>query len=991
MVKIDLFLRPSAGYPMELQFDPGWYRETYGLTSSWTQTELERYFWQTGEQKGHNFSPYFNPAFVRMQLRDVGIDIDSQEDPRDAYLKNASIIDPHPLLPRNPTCFSTDPRLGKIGNSDWFNKSVFILRMLDNQTTRHSLFFDPGFMVDTDGRPLERPLETYLRYHARSDMKVSALFDPDFYRSAYPDLARAIEEDKHRSQSLLEHFATFGINENRLPFPDFDADHYASQYPELAAGIHESGLSPIRHFLYFGIAEHRDPNPYFNTQYYLEAQPHVLEEIRRLRLTGPFEHFLKIGYKAGLKANRPLHSVDLPEYMGKALYERKCDHVTRKLMRDKATLTFPVFEGAPKISCIIPVVNQGHMTINLLEQLSNIAWRRDMPEMEVIVVDNGSTDVTLDLPKVTEGLTLVRSDKPLGYPGACNQGAAVARGDVLVFMNNDIEVDAGSFQHGLEQLTMSPDIGAVGGKIILLNGVLQEAGSVMFLDGSARGVGRHEDPNLAEYNIARKVDYCSGCFLFVRRSDFEALNGFDEVFSPGYYEEADLCFRLKDKDLATLYDPRISIRHYEYASYSKGRPAKVSMALMRRNQKIFCQRHKKRLAGQPVPGKDTWRRPWFNARHGNARSIAMVEDFIPDPAAGSGFVRSVDIIERMLEDGHRVTLFAQHYMAGVSADHLRQRGVEVVECYHDASPNPLEGREWSFDVLWICRTHSIRPWSTRAMAVKAINPDITIVFDTEAVAAYREVAYRELMGLENKDTPEDMIARELESALPPDAIVAVNEIDRAAIAAQSISPVYELGHRVMPRRDAPGLAARTGLFFCGAFHDEDSPNFDSIKWMVEQVWPILRAERPDAELTIVGHSSPQVGLKSLLAGVEGVNYLGRVGTLEAYMDSARVFIAPTRYAGGIPHKVHEALAAGLPVVCTDLLRRQLATTEIPPEVIPVLSSKVNDEKGFATDCLNLLQDDALWEKLRKDAFDFIDATASDEVFTRNLRNILNVL
>ncbi len=632
------------------------------------------------------------------------------------------------------------------------------------------------------------------------------------------------------------------------------------------------------------------------------------------------------------------------------------------------------------------------MTINLLEQLSNIAWREDMPAIEVIVVDNGSTDVTLELSNVTEGLSIVRSEKPLGYPGACNRGAAAASGDVLVFMNNDIEVDAASFRYGFEQLSNTPDIGAVGGKVLLLNGVLQEAGSIVFLDGSSCGIGRHEDPNLGEYNIAREVDYCSGCFLFVRRSNFEVLNGFDEVFSPGYYEEADLCFRLKEKGLATIYDPRIEVRHYEYASYSKGRPAKVSMALMRRNQKIFCQRHKQRLSRLPIPTSDTWRQSWFNAHHGKARSIAVVEDYIPDPSIGSGFVRSADVIEKMLADGHRVTLFAQNYMQGISADTLRQKGVEIVECYRDSTPrNPLVGREWSYDILWICRTHSIRPWTSRAMAVKAINPNMKIVFDTEAVTAYRKIAYQKLLGRESKHTPEDLVAQELESELPPDMIVAVNEIDRAAIAAQSISPVRELGHRVVARRGAPGLDNRSGLFFCGSFHDEESPNFDSIQWMVNKVWPILRAQIPDAELSIVGHCGPQVPLKSLIANVDGVNYIGRVDSLENYMDSARIFIAPTRYAGGIPHKVHEALAAGLPTVCTELLRTQLATTEIAPKDVPVLSSAVNDEEGFASECIKLLQDDVLWEKLQKESFDFIHATASDEVFTRNLREILDVI
>ncbi|WP_397544721.1 hypothetical protein [Roseovarius salis] len=341
MVTIDVSLRASAGYPKEFQFDRDWYRETYQLAPSLRGDEVERYFWQKGSPKGHNLSPYFNPLFVGMQLRALGIEIDAKEDPRDAYLENASELDPHPLLPRNPTCLSADHRLSKVSDTEWYNKSVFILRMLDNQTTRHSLFFDPSFMVDAEGKPMERPLETYLRFHAQGDMKVSTLFDPEFYRSAYPDVARAIEGGEHMSQNLLEHFIAFGMRENRLPFPDLDLDYYASQNPDVASGVSESGISLVYHFLNFGLSEHRDPNPYFKTQYYIEAQPHVLEEIRRLRLVGPFEHFLKIGYKAGLKASQPLYSVELPEHMGKVMYEKSairlressCETMRRSLFR----------------------------------------------------------------------------------------------------------------------------------------------------------------------------------------------------------------------------------------------------------------------------------------------------------------------------------------------------------------------------------------------------------------------------------------------------------------------------------------------------------------------------------------------------------------------------------------------------------------------------------------------------------------------------------
>jgi GT2 family glycosyltransferase len=990
MSSIELSLRPAPQFPKELEFDADWYRKTYKLNKDWSRAQVEDFFWNVGLNKGHNLSPYFNPKYVASQLNRMGYSTDN--DPRISYLRYANFIDPHPLVIRDTEWFSSEKGTIQDSGSEWFNMTIFIIRHFDNMQTRHSLFFDPLLFSETLGHQIDCPLNLYLRDYARENVPTSALFDSTFYQSAYPDVARAIENYTHMSQNLLEHFISSGIDEGRLPFADFDPHFYTKEYPDVADQSEKSGFSPIRHFLYYGIKENRNPNAFFNTEYYIDTQPHVVDEIRRLRLFGPFEHFLRVGYKSGLRASQPLYSVDIPERMGKALYEKKCDQTVQRIIRDRITIRFPSIEDTPDISCIIPVSNQGHMTLTLLSQLEGIAWRRDMPSIEVIVVDNGSADVTAELPNLSEGLTVVRSGERLGYPAACNRGAALARGGVLLFMNNDVEVDANAFRYGFERITGEPNTGAVGGKIILTNGALQEAGSMMFLDGSAQGFGRHDNPNRPEYNVVREVDYCSGCFLFVQRDVFQKLNGFDEAYSPGYYEEADFCFRLKDIGLNTIYDPRIEVRHYEYASYSKGRPATVSMALMKRNQKVFRDRHRKRLLTLPVPGSDSWRKRWFSARQGDGRSIAIVEDFIPDPAIGSGFVRSVDVISNLVSDGHRVTLFVQHYMAGVNGDRLRQMGVEVVELYRKKTTrNPFLGREWSFDILWICRTHNIRNWTNWAMAIKAVNSNLKIVFDTEAIAAFRDIAYRKLMGIEHNDTASQLVASELESDLPADMIIAVNEIDRVALSGQSTCPVFELGHRVEARRAAPGLAGRTGLFFCGSFHDENSPNFDSMAWMLREVWPILKLKNPDIHLSIAGHCNPHVRLNELICKVDGVKYIGKVTCLKEYMDKAKVFIAPTRYAGGTPHKIHEALANGVPVVCTDLLRNQLATREISYENIPVLSAPVGDAENFARNCTRLLIDSDLWVKMQSLSFEFISNTASTSLFQKNMRSIINAI
>ena len=99
----------------------------------------------------------------------------------------------------------------------------------------------------------------------------------------------------------------------------------------------------------------------------------------------------------------------------------------------------------------------------------------------------------------------------------------------------------------------------------------------------------------------RQVDYCSGAFLLFRRTDFLNLNGFDNSFSPAYYEETDFCIQLNKSGLKTVYDPNVVIVHYEFASSGNVSDA---LSLQEKNKKTLAAKHEEWLEKKYAPSKE---------------------------------------------------------------------------------------------------------------------------------------------------------------------------------------------------------------------------------------------------------------------------------------------------------------------------------------------------------------------------------------------------
>ncbi|MBM3270102.1 MAG: glycosyltransferase [Candidatus Sericytochromatia bacterium] len=239
-----------------------------------------------------------------------------------------------------------------------------------------------------------------------------------------------------------------------------------------------------------------------------------------------------------------------------------------------------------KASIVIPVWNRVDYTTRCLEALAE-----SIPEdysYEVVVVDNGSTDGTPDLLATLGGDVQVLTNKTnLGFARACNQGARAAKGEWIVFLNNDTEPRAGWLEEMLALAEREDRVGVVGAKLLYPDGTIQHAG--VAFTGKAEGKfivhGEHFDKDvfidLLPYHLYRKMpadapyvnkvrdfQVVTGACLAIRRDLFEDVGGFDEAFHNGF-EDVDLCLKALQRDQRVVYCPTAVVLHHE--SKSEGR------------------------------------------------------------------------------------------------------------------------------------------------------------------------------------------------------------------------------------------------------------------------------------------------------------------------------------------------------------------------------------------------------------------------------------
>lgn len=227
---------------------------------------------------------------------------------------------------------------------------------------------------------------------------------------------------------------------------------------------------------------------------------------------------------------------------------------------------------------MIPVFNKVDYTRKCLETL--LRHTRSVP-FELLVVDNASSDETPEFLANVEGdIRVITNPQNLGFAKACNQGAAMAKGRYILFLNNDTELLPGWLEPLVKILAEDPEVGAVGSRLLYPDGLLQHAG-VMVAENRLQQIPlyvTHRFHRLAAdhpaANIRTDLQAVTGAAMLVRAEAFRAVDGFDEGYWNGY-EDLDLCFKLHAEGWRIVYEPQSCLIHHESVSgperFSKNR------------------------------------------------------------------------------------------------------------------------------------------------------------------------------------------------------------------------------------------------------------------------------------------------------------------------------------------------------------------------------------------------------------------------------------
>ncbi len=269
-------------------------------------------------------------------------------------------------------------------------------------------------------------------------------------------------------------------------------------------------------------------------------------------------------------------------------------------------------EMSPQVSVIVPTRNRVELLRTCLEGLA----RTDYPDLEIIVVDNGSDDpATL---AYLDGLDparhqVLRHPGPFNFSTLNNRAAELATGDLLCLLNNDIEVLEPDWLEIMVRQALRAEVGAVGAQLLYPDGRIQHAGVVMGICGGAAHAHRLLQPGEEGYfrrhALPQFASAVTAACLVVQRDKFMAVGGLDEQHLAVAFNDVDLCMRLNEAGWQSLYEPRARLVHHESVSRGLDRDP-VGAARLAGELAVLKQRWN--TGADPETEIDPWHHPQLN-------------------------------------------------------------------------------------------------------------------------------------------------------------------------------------------------------------------------------------------------------------------------------------------------------------------------------------------------------------------------------------------
>ena len=453
-------------------------------------------------------------------------------------------------------------------------------------------------------------------------------------------------------------------------------------------------------------------------------------------------------------------------------------------------------------------------------------------------------------------------------------------------------------------------IGMIGSKIINSDGVLDDAGGIIWNNGQYLNFGKGSDGKFAEYNYVKEVDFISGTSIILRKNIFKIIGGFRENYLSLNYYIIDLAFKIRKYGYKVMYQPKSIIEYNLLLNITKN----ISNNIEENDKKIFFENWKKDLKYQLEPGNT------FIAKDRclNKNRILIIDEFIPIFDNDAGSRCSFSYINIFKELGFHVTFLPSDSIKREPyCTILQQNGIEVL--YGKRYENKSLDNWFKDNLKYFKYFYLQRP----LVSIKYINliknyssnKIIYFAHDLHHVRLLRQynVTHDENIYLESQHIK----SIEMEIFSKVDVIYVVGGYEYNILKNQIQNKIvrniplyiYENQYKNIEKN----FSKREGLIFVGGMHDT---NIDAVKWFSKEVYPLILDKYPDMIWYIATNNIYEI--KNIESKNIKILYKLSDEELHLYYQKARIAIAPLRFGAGVKGKVVEAAYNQIPMVTTSI-------------------------------------------------------------------------
>lgn len=601
----------------------------------------------------------------------------------------------------------------------------------------------------------------------------------------------------------------------------------------------------------------------------------------------------------------------------------------------------------PLVSIVIPIYKK---RFNLYRCLKSLNKFKPNLSYEVIVIDdfpNGKKPFYIN-----DQIKYIKNKDNIGFVKSCNKGAQIAKGDFIYFLNDDTILLNKTISKLYERICSDSRIGIVGSKVLYPNSLIQEAGCITFSDGNCYQIGNLENKLMDDYNFVKEVDYVSGCSLFIRAKLFNEIK-FDELYSPGYYEDVDLAFSVKRKNFKVVYEPNSEVIHCEGSSAGTNLNMGMKQFQIINKNKFFLKWQNELQKKSKSDEIDKLKLTFLEKK-----IIIIIDDLIPDMRRDAGSLIPLFLIKYYKEKNYDVCFFSRYLdFKDPNIAELQDQGVRVI--YFEKSLinilNVIKKK--------ILATVILRPYNLKRYHNTIHDLNIKIIYHYVDLHFLRIERENKTNSEINSEVHVDVNEiKEIELNLVKKNFL---NISCSKFESQILADEYKIENIIhLPlfypnsnyeRINKTKKNKELNLVFLGS--SNHLPNYDAVINFAKNILPLLN-KKILTNFHVIGSGPKKIEILKLN---KQVIIHGKVDNLSSVFNKIDIAVSPLRYGAGTKGKIISYAMHYLPIICS---KTSIEGTSFVHDHDLIVSDP-DCYQDYADDIYNLFNNEKLMLKLSK--------------------------